>query len=122
MESLEGPMENKLPSIKFSHYYSKFKKPETDYLDFVNFIKIKARILQIFKIHFNDLNERFIDYDCHIPYTNEYYDLPKADLIVILLEAGFNRVLTTIRRFTPQKWDYYKSIEGQEVNLVLVKK
>jgi hypothetical protein len=28
------------------------------------------------------------------------------------------KLFTTVRRFTPKKWEYYKSLEGHEIEMV----
>lgn len=101
---------NKPPVIWFSNYYSKFKKIR-HHEDLI--LPVKARLLQCLKVHHKDLNRWFVDYDAHIPDSNTYYPIPETELIVLLFEVSFNRIITTIRRYTPQKWEYYKGLEGE---------
>ena len=101
-----------MKSIKFSHQYFKFGH---------HTLPFEATLLQCFKVHYNELSFHFKKYDT----TNDEmpFKLPKTKLIVLLLFVRnetdpFNfHVLTTIRRYTPGKWEYYKSLQGQRVRL-----
>jgi hypothetical protein len=107
------------PKIKFSHDYLKFTG---------KVLPMDCILLQCFKVSYHDLSEEFIKYDTAYLEDGKikFYPLPKTDLIVLILSAYnlkhptavFEEKLTTIRRFTPQKWKYYKSLEGKEVELV----
>lgn len=97
----------KLPKIKFTHDYYKFADKKLPFI---------ATLIQCFKIHYNDLSRCFIAYDT--TYDEGEYPLPKTDLIVLLLMFDDKKLFTTVRRFTLQKWKYYKSLEGKEVELV----
>jgi hypothetical protein len=96
-------------TITFSHRYTKM--PDRG----------KAILLQVFKTHYKDLSNVFVAYDTEILNSHDYYPLPKTDLIVLLLIADDGRTWTTIRRWTPQKEKYYRSITGQEVKIEIAK-
>jgi hypothetical protein len=96
-------------TIKFSHRYTKM--PFRD----------KAILLQVFKTHYRDLSNVFIAYDTEILNSHDYYPLPKTDVIVLSLMADDGRTWTTIRRWTPQKEKYYRSITGEEVKIEIAK-
>ena len=104
--------------IKFSHGYFKLR---------VGGDRIKsARLLQIFKCHYDDLGERFVKYDTiywdkgseyHNPY---YFKLPKTKLLILLFKDIMEDILfTTIRRYTPEKHKYYKSKMGEIFEIVI---
>lgn len=96
-------------NIKFSENY--FKLPTEMPFD--------ATLLQCIKIHYDELSKYFRDYDTS--FKDGYYILPKTDLILMILLANYIDTLpifTTIRRYTPKKWEFYKSLEGQEVGIV----
>lgn len=97
----------KTPQIKFSHSYYKFAGAK---------LPFKAALVQCFKVHFNDLSRCFIAYDT--TYDEGEYPLPKTDLIVLLLMFKDKKLFTTIRSYNPEKWKYYKSLEGEEVEMV----
>ena len=110
-------MKEKIPEIKFSHEYMKFE-------DIM--LPFKAVLLQCFRIHKSELSNAFIAYDT--TYDGGQYELPNTELIVLLLFVPEREVIddvvldsfcfTTIRRFTPQKFRYYKSLEGKTVRVV----
>lgn len=88
-------------SIKFSHRYDKMP-PGFE----------KSKLLGVFVHERSDLSDDFIEYDT--VYDGRYYPLPKKGTYMILLllsKRGF--LWTTIRRFTPQKFDYYDRNVGK---------
>ncbi len=97
------------PQIRFSHSYYKFAGAK---------LPFRAVLVQCFKVHFCDLSRCFIAYDTQ--YDEGEYPLPKTDLIVLLLMFDDRKLFTTMRRFTAKKWEYYKSLEGKEVEMVKV--
>lgn len=106
----------KLPKLKFSHRYKKFgwiitpAKP------------INVKLLQIFKTHYNDLSESFKLYDTTYKegYGINVYKLPQTELIVLILGYEYSfHMFTTIRRYTPEKYEYYKRMIGRLFELVV---
>lgn len=99
--------------IKFSHEYMKF--PCTP--------PFKAILLQCFQTHYNELSEVFKEYDTTFvrkdTFSTGHYQLPKTDLIVLLLQFG-EYTFTTIRRYTDEKWEYYIDNIGKEFKIVKV--
>jgi hypothetical protein len=105
--------------IKFSNEYLKFGNLQ---------LPIKCKLFQCFKIHYDELSRIFKNYDTRYfadkKFTIKSYDLPKTELIVLLLAMNIDSppyhvyLLTTIRRYTPRKWEYYKSREGKMFELV----
>lgn len=96
--------------IKFSHKYYKFPAAYE-----------KSRVAQIIVMDEKEISQPFRDYDTefitnHIS-ARSYYPLPKGKLILVLLIAnsGLGWLWTTIRRWTPEKEKYYKSIVGEIV-------
>ena len=86
-----------------------------------------ALLLEVFKVNSEDLHKRFIEYDT-IYFNQEennwnYYKLPKGEVLVLLLKSEFADesvdLWTTIRRFTPQKYEYYKNARGEEFEIEL---
>lgn len=85
----------------------------------------KHEVFQIFVCDYKELGEKYKKWDT--AFTNEkgeleYYPLPKGKLIVISiltssaeLKEAFN--WNTIRRWTPQKEKYYRSLIDQEVKI-----
>lgn len=100
--------------IKFSHKYFK--------LNYVN----QAKLLQVFKCHYNDLSKDFLFYDSlYRKDARGYrlYEFPKDELIILLFQDTFdNDLFTTIRRYTPKKYEYYKSKTGEIFEIVVKEK
>jgi hypothetical protein len=109
----EEILKKKLHEIRFSHQYLKFGAYE---------LPANGKILQVFKVNYKELSREFINYD------TRYYDKPSesfknypladTDHIFILIEIGASKLVTTMRRWTPEKWRYYKNLEGKPVMLV----
>ena len=93
--------------IKFNRNYYKFADKK---------LPFTAVLLQCFKVHYKDLSACFKAYD--VTSDEGDYPLPKTDLIVLLLMFDDKKLFTTIRRYTPRKWDYYKTREGETFELV----
>jgi hypothetical protein len=113
-----------MKTIKFSEVYEKMPfyadNPPT-----------QATLLEVFKVNSEDLHKRFIEYDT-IYFDKKinnlaYYKLPKGEVLVLILKSQmFNDnnfdLWTTIRRFTPSKYEYYKKSRGETFNIEIVKK
>ena len=99
-----------MSNIKFSHKYNKMQ-------DIVN-DKDKVLLLQSIKINFEELTEEFIEYDTS--YKEIYYPLPKTELILLLFKPkGKGKLFTTLRRYTPSKYEFYKSSQGKWFDVVI---
>jgi hypothetical protein len=90
--------------IKFSHRYVKLPFGEE-----------KAVLLGVEKRKIEELPADFIDYDTEYyreSMTSLYYQLPeKGDFLILFFWA--KQVFTTIRRWTPEKEKYYRSMVGK---------
>lgn len=88
----------------------------------------EAVLLEVFKVNSKDLHLRFVEYDT-IYFDDEnnnwaYYKLPKGDVLVLLLKSELNDapdLWTTIRRYTPQKYEYYKKSRGETFKIEILK-
>ena len=96
--------------IKFSHKY--FKMPEAIQLGLCN----KAKLLAVINTHRQDLREDFINYDT-TTVNHDKYELPVGRLMVLLLLSS--ELWTTVRRWTPEKEKYYRSLIGQDFEVVI---
>ena len=99
--------------IKFSHdYLLKFPFKDMD--------GVLCNLLQVLKVHYNDLSDEFKRYDTYyIDGDDEkYYPLPKTDLLILFLAPSRlyppAYLFTTIRRWTPKKEKFYKSKVGEQ--------
>ena len=106
--------------IKFSHDYLKFNK---------NKLPFKAMLLQTFICERSDLNGTFVNYDTAYwdhtqPGGINYYELPPGKIMVLLfsIRDGYaipeNFKFTTIRRYTPENFEYYKRETGNVFDVV----
>ena len=88
-------------TIKFSHLYDKLLGMSTS-----------PRLIQVLKIHYDDLSKWMVDYDSKIYESNEHYPIPKGYLILLIFQSDKNMIFTTLRRYTIEKYAYYKKREG----------
>jgi len=106
--------------IKFSHDYLKFG----DYK-----LPFRALLLDAWVVNRNDLHGQFVVYDTAYfdhtaPKGVNYYELPKGDVIILFFAVrnGLNLMenfkFTTIRRYTPLKYEYYKKQCGTIFDMV----
>ena len=81
----------------------------------------KTYLIGASTIHYTQLPVGFIFYDTLYVdgMTQQHYELPKTQLIILILFTDSERVWTTIRRFTEEKYDYYKKLIGQEIKVVI---
>ena len=98
--------------IKFSHLYTKMP-----------FDREKTQLLEVLIADKKELSKEFIRYDTHIDGGREY-NLPEGKLIVLLLfslqeDSMAWELWTTVRRRTPEKEKYYRSLRGQNVEIVI---
>lgn len=99
--------------INFNHSYEK-----------LNVCGDKAWLLQILRIHYNELSKDMKMYDTKWYGINTvgYYTIPKTDLILLIFQSiDTHSIFTTIRRWTPNKFKYYKSKEGEIFEIVVGK-
>jgi hypothetical protein len=97
--------------IRFSHNY--YKLPLA--------MPFKAVLMQCVKIEESEISNCFRDYDTR--FKDGSYPLPEGENILLIFRTVYMQfdgylLFTTIRRYTPQKWDYYKSKEGEEFEVV----
>ena len=96
--------------IKFSNWYEKLRginesEPVT--------------LLEVFKSNTSHLSSYFLDYDT-IYFENGKqmkYFLQDGMPVLVLLFAQGNRLFTTIRRFTEQKFTYYETAIGEDFKI-----
>lgn len=115
-----------MKKIKYSHNYLKLQDC------FSEMGKKEALLLQAVKVHYDDLSEVLKLYDTKYKqitlihrggyyWEEKLYPLPETDLILLIFTSIgiFNRLFTTIRRYTPEKWKYYKGSEGQVFEVIV---
>lgn len=98
--------------IKFSHKY--YKIPDG---------ALAAMLTDIIIVNLEDLSPKFIQYDTAYWDDGEVgvksYPLPKKGKYMMLMLVSRLTLFTTLRRWTPQKEKYYRSLIGQEVEIVI---
>jgi hypothetical protein len=102
--------------IKFSHDYFKFGGLQ-------HATAIEHKLLHVFVEDTKNFGKEFINYDTSYfdekEGSKKFYELPKGKVLVLFFFAGFDDVFTTIRRWTPEKENYYKCKIGQEFKVVI---
>lgn len=73
----------------------------------------------VVKTYSDNLSKSFIDYDVACNDKTDF-KFPVGAIIILFLEQDY-KLLTTVRRYTPQKMDYYKSLEGSLITVEKVK-
>ena len=107
-----------MKKIKFSHQYDKMLNNE--YTE----IPTKAILMEVLLTKSEELHPRFVEYDTSF-YSDDlkncgYYKIPKGLCLVLILKTeGVDKdmIWTTIRRHTPQKYEYYKKSRGEEFEI-----
>ena len=70
----------------------------------------QAKLLETIQVRLEDLSPAFLAYDT----DNGKYKLPVQGLYIMLIfEKKNSNIFTTIRRFTPQKYEYFSSKRGE---------
>jgi hypothetical protein len=104
-------MDAKEPIIRFSHDYFKIMGIEKE-----------ANLLHVFRTHYDKLDKDFIGYDtCYEDEKGNllYYQLPKAELLCLLFFSKNGELFTTLRRWTPSKEEFYKSMVGKWFKVII---
>lgn len=108
-----------MKTIKFSH---------DSYLKFGGTLGIveNGEVVELIGVsvyHSDLLSRDFINYDTNFgtEETPEYYPLPNGKLIVLFFFAFGMDIFSTIRRWTPQKEEYYRASIGKEFEVVITK-
>ncbi|MCZ7361924.1 MAG: hypothetical protein O8C58_01060 [Candidatus Methanoperedens sp.] len=111
----------KMHTIKFSHLYEKMP------MGYFTMDEMHTTLIQTLVAYSGELTSEFIDYDTLIAEGegDQHYELPKGKVIILFLLTTNNRngipeLWTTIRRYTPEKWQYYRTIVGQEIIIRIV--
>jgi hypothetical protein len=96
--------------IKFSKEYRKLPPDANGRL---------ARLLFVHKIKLENQSEWFVKYDTE-SIDGSHYELPKkGDYLFLLYELTDGTMFTTMRRWTVEKEKYYRSLEGQFLEVVV---
>ena len=99
-------------NIKFSHPYSKLIKHDNEYCN-------RVKLIEVINIKLEDLSKQFIDYDT----DGGLFNLPKkGDYMMLVFSKDICRqnIFTTLRRRTPEKEKYYRSLIGQWLEVEFV--
>ena len=91
-----------MPTIKFSHKYTKMP----DGFE-------RSRLIAVFVTDRDKLCKEFIEYDTAIV-GGGHYPLPRGKLLVLLLQVmESSQLWNTMRRWTPEKEQYYRGSCGE---------
>jgi hypothetical protein len=93
-------------NIKFSHNYNKLRGLKSG---------DQIRLLQVINIKLENLTNGFLMYD-----TDGIYPLPKkGEYLMLIFEKGLGDIFTTLRRYTPDKNEYYKIHQGEYFDIII---
>ena len=91
-------------TIKFSHKYEKLRGLKSG---------DQVKLLQILTVNLESLTNSFITYD-----TDGVYPLPnRGKYLMLIFEKGLGDIFTTLRRWTPNKNEYYAVHQGEFFNI-----
>lgn len=100
--------------IKFSHRYKK--------LMYGDRICKRLRLLEVIPVNLEDMSSEFIRYDT----DDGAYNLPDQGTYMMLIflkdvsSGSDSNVLTTLRRFTPERYMKYRDNRGKWFDVVFV--
>jgi RecA-family ATPase len=80
-------------------------------------------IKEVATVDYSELTEEEIKQDTETV-DGKFYQLPKTKLIWLTLWSETitgSHIWGTLRRWTPQKFDYYKGLKGQRVKIEILK-
>lgn len=83
---------------------------------------MEARLLQVIKIPTSQISKHFIEFDTKYLDNGHflYYELPKCkDMIILIFKNHVNKLFPTLRRYTPEKYKWYKSNEGNMFEVII---
>lgn len=90
--------------IKFSHKYEKLGGLKSG---------DQVKLLQVVNVKLEQMSNSFLMYD-----TDGVYKLPKqGEFLMLIFEKGHGNIFTTLRRFTPNKNEYYRIHQGEFFNI-----
>lgn len=95
-------------SIKFSHYYNKMKA-----FDLSRSFKLVGLVRT------DKIGDILKEYDA--TYDGGRYPIPDGEVMILILEQD-GKLMTTIRRYTPSKAEFYSELLGQQVMCVVNEK
>ena len=91
--------------IKFSHDYPKLWGQKTATLVYVDVLDLEN------ELSMEDINQ-LLEYDTK-DCNGNYYELPIGDLIQLVFVGNKKIPFCTLRRYTKEKWEYYKGCIGE---------
>ncbi|MHA1685184.1 MAG: hypothetical protein ACTSYD_02125 [Candidatus Heimdallarchaeaceae archaeon] len=112
--------DKELNEIKFSHNY--YKLPDSFHYGGYN----EYYLLAVFRTKTFKLGKRFLDYNSIYGITENGLllrsEVPDGDVLVLLFGSFFDEcfeLFSAIRKWTPQKEQYYRSKVGQKFKIVV---
>jgi hypothetical protein len=102
------------PKIKFSHRYSKLIRTESSKNGYL--VK-EAKLLEVISVLIKNISKEFLDYDT----DDGKYELPKkGNFLMLIFQKSKYDIFTTMRRYTPEKYVYYKLKIGQVFDIEIM--
>lgn len=96
--------------IKFSHKYKKLHDANGSIIE-------NAILLDVIKVNLEDLSKDFLDFDT----DNGLFELPETGVYSMLIfkKTNTNDIFTTLRKWSQEKFDFYKSKTGSSFKIQL---
>lgn len=92
--------------IKFSHQYPKLWKQK------------KAKLVHIQVVDRAAIHQDLLEYDTRQA-DGSYYQLPKGQLIHLVFFGNKGIPFCTIRRYTPEKYEYYERMLNESFDIII---
>jgi len=101
--------------IKFSHLYQKLLDEHNDMID-------TATLLDVIPVELSECSRAFLDYDTD---GGKFILPPKGKYLMLVFKKpkegtgiSADNLFTTLRRYTPEKMDYYRGLVGSDLQVV----
>jgi len=76
----------------------------------------EVKLLQVMKIKLESLSKDFLDYDT----DNGKYVLPKkGNYLMLIFQKSEDSIFTTLRKYSPEKFDHYSRHVGEQFKLTI---
>ena len=108
-----------MAQIKFSHHYFKHGTQINN--------ESTVMLLQVLNVNLEDLSDSFKEFDTRYyhyalgGHCEKHYELPKKGKFLLLIMLLGDRMIPTLRRWTPEKEKYYTGLVGKELEMIIEK-
>lgn len=107
--------------VRISTFNIRFKTPAFDKFQLID-LERNLELLHVQRVHSKDLHDAFVNYDTRITDSKgtHFYKIPEGPLLLLILKSRHKgQIVTTLRKWTPQKEDFYKLRVGDMFKVVI---